>query len=73
MAMPFDLKRLTVAGTPVPVLEGVRLGGFGRSEFSLSADGTLVYLSGAVPPRPQRSLALLDRRAARETHRTRRA
>lgn len=67
MAVPFDLQHLAVKGTPVPVLDGVRFGGDGSSAFSLSADGTLVYLSGAVPPRPQRVLMRVDRRTARET------
>jgi serine/threonine-protein kinase len=47
MAMPFDARRRTVLGEPVQVVSGVRMeAGFGYAEFSLSRDGTLVYLPG---------------------------
>ena len=45
-AVPFDLDRLEVTGEPVPVLEGVMTAGSGAAEFSLSADGSLVYVPG---------------------------
>jgi Tol biopolymer transport system component/DNA-binding winged helix-turn-helix (wHTH) protein len=46
-AVPFDLSRLTVAGTPQPVLEdiGTRLGGW---NFDFSRNGSFVYFSQNV-------------------------
>ena len=45
-AVPFDLDRLEVTGEPLPVLEGVMTDVSGAVEFSLSADGSLVYVPG---------------------------
>ena len=45
-AVPFDLDRLEVTGSPVPLLEDVVTGGAGVAHFSLSADGALVYAAG---------------------------
>ena len=49
MAAPFDARRLELAGTAVPALEGV-MGSTvtGASQYSLSSTGTLVYLAGGV-------------------------
>jgi serine/threonine-protein kinase len=41
MAMPFDAQRLTATGAAVPVVEGVL-------EYSISATGSLVYVSGGA-------------------------
>jgi serine/threonine-protein kinase len=59
LVVPFDLARLQVTGSPVRILEGVmtRIG----AEFSLSEDGSLVYLPGAGGW-PERTLAWVDRR-----------
>ena len=48
LAVPFDLDRLEVTGGPVPLVEGVRDAGgtTGATHFSLSGDGTLVYVPG---------------------------
>jgi hypothetical protein len=46
-AAPFDLDRLTVTGTPVPVLEKITSGG-GGGNFAFSQTGTLVYLAGDI-------------------------
>ena len=47
MALPFDLKRLRVTGDPVQVEESVMVaGGANGAIASLSASGTLAYLSG---------------------------
>jgi len=45
-AVPFDLSRLAVTGTPQPVLEDVsnREGGAGSANFDFSQTGTLVYV-----------------------------
>jgi serine/threonine-protein kinase len=58
LVVPFDLGRLQVTGSPVRVLEGVmtRIG----AEFSLSQDGSLIYLPGAGGW-PERTLAWVDR------------
>jgi serine/threonine-protein kinase len=46
-AVPFDLESLTVSGDPVPVLDDVAADDSGSTAFSLSRNGTLVYLTGA--------------------------
>ena len=45
MAVPFDLERLQVNGTAVPVVQGVLGGG---AQYSISATGTLVYIPGGA-------------------------
>jgi serine/threonine-protein kinase len=48
MAMPFDPERLEAKGAAVPVVQGVQssvLGG--AAQYSLSATGSLVYVSGS--------------------------
>ena len=51
-AVPFDLDRLAVRGTPVPVLEGVGAGCCGDSKIAFSAaptgHGTVVYRNSAA-------------------------
>ena len=48
MAVPFNSKRLALAGSPVPVLEGVRVSTLGTAQYGVSATGTLVYISGGM-------------------------
>ena len=49
MAVPFDPQRLTVTGTAVPVVEGVLQSPVtGAAQYSFSATGSLVYVSGGV-------------------------
>ena len=48
LAVPFDLERLEVVGTPVAVLEGVMTKRFGVANFSFSGDGTLVYVPASA-------------------------
>jgi serine/threonine-protein kinase len=60
-AVPFDLNRLAVTGTPVEVLPGVALeqtGGY--SHFACSNSGTLIYLPGGEI-RNLNELMLVDR------------
>ena len=46
-AVPFDLDRMELRGTPVPVLDQVEYAAqFGFAELDFSASGTLVYRSG---------------------------
>jgi serine/threonine-protein kinase len=47
-AVRFDLARLEVVGTPVPVLEGVAMTPLGSLNASVAADGTLVYVAAEV-------------------------
>jgi serine/threonine-protein kinase len=55
MGAPFDLRRLTVTGAPVPVIEGVL-----NIQYSFSSAGTLVYVPG--PNQAQLKLVWVDRR-----------
>ncbi len=49
LAVPFDPRRLTTTGTAVPVVEGVLQSSVsGAAQYSFSATGSLVYVSGAV-------------------------
>ena len=47
-AVPFDPERLEVRGTPVPVVEGIRVEPGGAVQVSVGDDGTLVYLPGGA-------------------------
>ena len=47
LAVPFDLKTLSVQGAPVPVATGVLTRPmFGASAFAVASSGTLVYVAG---------------------------
>jgi len=47
MAAPFDLERLEVTGSAVPILEGVSNAlGPGEADYAFSANGSLVYIGG---------------------------
>jgi serine/threonine-protein kinase len=62
-AVAFDLRTLTLQGTPVPVLEGIaRSPNSPVTQFSVSSTGSLVYIPGpvAASARPQFNLAMLD-------------
>ena len=67
-AVPFDLSTKTLAGAPVPVLQGissigagVSFGGQGgSSQLSVSSDGVLVYVA-AETARNERTMAWVDR------------
>jgi len=70
-AVPFDVASLRVRGAPVPLVEGVAtgvggLGGggatTGAAHFSISANGTLAYVSGIVGAfATNRTLVWVDR------------
>ena len=48
-AVPFDLDRLSISGTAVPVIERVvSATNTGGAQFSVSENGTLIYLSGTT-------------------------
>ena len=46
-AVKFDESSLQVDGTPVPVVEGVRVEGGGAVQYNVARDGTLMYIAGA--------------------------
>jgi dipeptidyl aminopeptidase/acylaminoacyl peptidase len=60
LAVPFDVDRLEVRGSPVPVVDAVRstIGPFG--DFSISDSGTLVYVPGTGPERTASTLVWVD-------------
>ena len=65
-AVPFDAKRRTVTGGPVPVVEGVRRGAAsGAAHFSVSNTGSLVYVPGPVGS-SRMDLAFVDRKGTLE-------
>jgi len=68
LAAPFDLNSLEVTAGPVPLLEEVADAGgtTGASHFSISADGTLVYVSSIVTVE-RRTLAWVDRQGREES------
>ncbi|MEE9161503.1 MAG: protein kinase, partial [Candidatus Neomarinimicrobiota bacterium] len=59
LAMPFDVDRLEVTGSPVPVLEGVQVIRDDFAQFTFASDGSLVFLPGGVPA--ERRLVWVDR------------
>ena len=65
-AVAFDLERLEVVGSAVPVQSDVVTLPNGTAEFDISKDGTLVYLSGAARTAPQRTLVWVDRQGNEE-------
>jgi serine/threonine-protein kinase len=64
-AAAFDLDRLAVIGTPVPVIEGIRVETGGAVQFTVADSGTLVYLPGGTAA--ARQLVWLDRTGREET------
>ncbi len=67
-AVGFHLDRLEVTTNALPVLDGVITKGSGAADFSLSRDGTLVYLpgTGVAGRGPQRTLVWVDREGREE-------
>jgi serine/threonine-protein kinase len=60
-AVPFDVKRLQVTGSAVPVLEGVQgAAGSGQAKYSVSEAGSLVYVPGSTQ-QEARNLVWVDR------------
>ncbi|MFQ5616168.1 MAG: protein kinase, partial [Anaerolineales bacterium] len=64
LAAPFDLERLQVTGSPVRILDGLMT--LRGAEFSVSEDGTLVYVPGAGTW-PERTLVWVDRQGRAQT------
>ena len=66
-AVPFDASSLAVTGNPVPLVEGVAVKGSGGANFSISDNGRLVYVPGAVAGGAGSFvLALIDRDGSAE-------
>ncbi len=65
-AVPFDLARLEVRGTPVPIISDVVTTSIGAMDAVVAGDGTLAYVSGAVSAEQTRTLVWVDRQG-RET------
>jgi serine/threonine-protein kinase len=66
MAIPFDLARLQVTGTPVPVAKGIQELGYPvAAQYSVSDTGTLAYVSGAAEASSSR-LVWVNRNGAEE-------
>jgi Tol biopolymer transport system component len=70
MAVPFDLRSLTVTGGPVPVIEGVLRAASqatAAASFAFSDNGSMVYVPGmGADAGLGRILALVDRNGARK-------
>ena len=69
LATPFDLDRLEVTGTPVPVVEGVLSSSFSATntpsyiaQFSFSVPGALVYVPGSAEGALENTLVWMDRK-----------
>ena len=60
-AVAFDLRRLEVVSTPVPVLEGVATTGIGAANAAVAANGSLVYVPGSAGAGGQRTVVSVNR------------
>lgn len=68
MAVPFDLMRLEVAGSPAPAVAGISQAlhstnsryETGAGQFSVSPSGTLVYAAGGIDPDRRDFLVWVD-------------
>ena len=65
-AVPFDLDTLSVAGNPVPLIEGVAVKPSGAASFSISDHGHLVWVPDTAAVTGQRSLVWVDLSGQRE-------
>ena len=64
LGAPFDPTRLEITGEARPVIEGVRrtlTGVTGSAQFDVSANGTLIYLTGGVRISRERFIAIVGR------------
>ena len=60
-AVPFDLERLELTGTPAPVLEGVWTTPLGAANFAVAANGSLVYVAGLARAASRNTIVSVDR------------
>jgi Tol biopolymer transport system component/predicted Ser/Thr protein kinase len=67
MAVPFDPQRLALTGSAAPVVEGVlQSTNSGAAQYSFSATGSLVYVTGALQAMIQRKLVWVSRNGAEQ-------
>jgi eukaryotic-like serine/threonine-protein kinase len=72
LAAPFDVQRLEISGGAVTILADVMQAAnsttssidTGAGQFSVSSEGSLLYLPGGIHPDPVRTLAWVDRSGA---------
>jgi len=66
MGVPFDLQRMEVRGTPVPVVEGVMQSTYsGSAQYSISENGSLAYVPGGIQG-SQSTLTWVDRKGVEQ-------
>ena len=65
MAVPFDPERLETKGPAVPMVEGVAVSSSGAAQYSISSNGSLLYVSGGATL-VQRKLAWVNRNGKEE-------
>jgi len=58
-AVPFDIERLELTGSPVPVVEDVQVNSGGYAQFTIANDGSLAYIPSSGGP--DRELVWVDR------------
>jgi len=63
-AVPFDIGRQEITGEAVQIVSGVRISPDGIAYFSVSREGTLVYLSSGVATEDLSSLVRVDRKGS---------
>ena len=62
IAVPFDVDRRQVTGSPVSLVAGLRTGAFSPVGFSsVSDDGRLIYIAGGATTEPLSELVWVDR------------
>ncbi|MGH9669756.1 MAG: protein kinase domain-containing protein [Terriglobales bacterium] len=67
VAVPFDLDRLEVTGSPVPLVEDVFMNRVsGNAEAAFSPEGTLLYMAGRGTDEP-RELVWVDRKGTAQS------
>ena len=48
ISVPFDLEKMEITGSPVPIIEGIMMGFRGLAHFSISENGSLTYVLGGI-------------------------
>ena len=66
LAVPFDVDRLEVTGSPVPLVEGISRATTGAANADIARTGTLVYLLGEGTGEEVRTLVWVDRDGTEE-------
>jgi serine/threonine-protein kinase len=59
-SVPFDINRMEVTGSPVPILEGVRRATTGATAFGVGSNGLLAYVPGPTSTAGQLDFAYVD-------------